>query len=343
MWRLSLADHACSMKKTSVSEKNDLLEKRRRLRIRIAAYDKLVAKLDVFQNGDLEIEDLVTEGVEDGIELSDDSDEEAEEEGHPEHAAIFLPSRISKVERENRGLAEMARQEAALRVGQINDCLQGLRMALGEKSIMLRTQVRNADSQHQMTRAWASINKVEAQVHRHVKRYQQAKKALVNLESANPQFQDITKEDLRMPGDITHENRVDQRSDTMAWFWRLDPQLGGGNLEDNPKMEECKFFLHVKTYILLTISFSVYRVNWTRASARSERWREEVVLLQHEMKWTVEYFRRQEEVWLDREKAVEGDGPEHDGLRSYAAKQGYMWQQMAAQANSIFNKYREKY
>ena len=253
MWRLSLADHARSITKASGSEKNDLLEKRRRLRIRIAAYEKLVAKLDVFHGGDLEIDDWVAGGAENDIGLSDnssDSDEEAEEEdGHPEHAAIFLPSQISKVERENHGLTEMARQEAALRVGQINDCLQGLRMALGEKSIMLRTHVRNADSQQQMTRAWASINKVEARVHRHVKRYQQAKKALLNLEGTNPQFPDITKEDLRMPGDITHENRVGQRSDTMAWFWRLDPQLDGGNLEDNPKMEECMFLLpHFKAY-----------------------------------------------------------------------------------------------
>ena len=67
-----------------------------------------------------------------------------------------------------------------------------------------------------------------------------------------------------------------------------------------------------------------------------------MVLLQHEMKWTVQYFRRQEEVWLDREKAVEGDGQEHDGLRSYAAKQGYMWGLMAAQASTIFSKCQEK-
>jgi hypothetical protein len=237
------------------------VEKRRRLHVRIGAYEKLVANLDIFHGGDLEIENCVAGGADDEAGLSEDmgdSDEEAEEEAcHPEHMAIFLPSRISKVERENHGLAEMARQEGALRVGQINDCLQGLRMALGEKSIMLWTHVRNADSQHQMTRAWASINKVETRVGKYVKKYQQAKKALDNLEAAHPQFQNITKEDLKMPGDITHENRIGQRSDTMAWFWRLDPQLDGGNLEDNPKMEECKPIFPVFRYMIDDISQSI--------------------------------------------------------------------------------------
>jgi hypothetical protein len=91
------------------------------------------------------------------------------------------------------------------------------------------------------------------------------------------------------------------------------------------------------------IYFSVYRVNWTRASARFERWREEVVLLQHEMKWTVQYFRKQEEDWLNRGKVVKGDGLEHDGLRSYAAKQRYMWGLMANQADTIFAQYQDQY
>jgi hypothetical protein len=233
------------MKKPSTAEKNDLLERRRRLHIRIAAYEKHVAKLAVFDGGDeLEIADW-KDKAEEGVELSDgmsDSDDEADQEVEcPEHAAIFLPSRISPVDREKQGLTEMGRQEASLRIGQINDALQGLRVALGEKSIMLRTHIRNADSQHQMTRAWAGVTRLEVQVQKYVKRYQQARKALVSLDALDPQFQEITKDNLKMPGDITHENRVGQRSDTMAWFWRLDTAVG--DMEDSPRMEECMCFL----------------------------------------------------------------------------------------------------
>jgi len=114
-----------------------------------------VANLAIFDGSDeLEIADW-KDKIDEDVELSDgiwDSDDEADQEVDcPEHSAIFLPSRISQTDREKQGLIEMGRQEASLRIGQINDALQGLQVALGEKSIMLQTRVRNADSQHQMT------------------------------------------------------------------------------------------------------------------------------------------------------------------------------------------------
>ena len=47
-------------------------------------------------------------------------------------------------------------------------------------------------------------------------------------------FQEITKKDLKMSGDIIEENRIGQRNDKMAWFWRID-----GKKEDNEWMKEC--------------------------------------------------------------------------------------------------------
>jgi len=40
------------------------------------------------------------------------------------------------------GLATMASQELELRQGQANDALEGLRLALGHKSLLFRTKVR---------------------------------------------------------------------------------------------------------------------------------------------------------------------------------------------------------
>jgi len=53
------------------------------------------------------------------------------------------------------------------------------------------------------------------------------------------EFNDITEADLKMPGDIIEENRIGQRSDQLPWFWRLDGQLQGDEL--NPRMKECKY------------------------------------------------------------------------------------------------------
>jgi hypothetical protein len=82
--------------------------------------------------------------------------------------------------------------------------------------------------------------------------------------------------------------------------------------------------------------FAVYRVNWFRASARFQRWNEEVILLKHEMKWTMNYFQKQQERWeLQRQNVGSGD-LKKGGLQAYAAKQASMWGSLASQAREIF-------
>jgi len=48
---------------------------------------------------------------------------------------------------EHQLLKSIATIEAELRKGQVLDALEGLRLALGEKSLHFRTEVRNANSQ----------------------------------------------------------------------------------------------------------------------------------------------------------------------------------------------------
>jgi hypothetical protein len=78
---------------------------------------------------------------------------------------------------------------------------------------------------------------MELQIQRAVKDYKRARHALERLNAAKPEFKDITKKDLNMPGDIVEENRIGQRSETLAWFWRLDGKLEGE--ERGNQMKEC--------------------------------------------------------------------------------------------------------
>jgi hypothetical protein len=72
-------------------------------------------------------------------------------------------------------------------------------------------------------------------------------------------------------------------------------------------------------------------VNWLRASARFQRWDEELVLLGHEMQWTVAFFKRKKDEWhrmaLDSERR---------GLASYAYKQVAFWEGFEIQAERMF-------
>ncbi|KDQ51965.1 hypothetical protein JAAARDRAFT_139425 [Jaapia argillacea MUCL 33604] len=183
--------------------------------------------------------------------------------------------------------------------------------------MLLRTEVRNAKSQKRSTWAWSSVQKAEAKVSRQVRIYQDARGALISLETSLESMQKyllIQDKDLKMSGDIVEESRLGQRSETLPWLWRQDLV----QKEDNEVMNE---------YMVL----SVYRVNWIRAKARWTRWKEEVELVKNEMKWVLAWFKYQEDEWR-----VRGNHPEY-GFKVYAEKQMAMWGEFQRNARERFS------
>jgi hypothetical protein len=175
---------------------------------------------------------------------STDSESNDIPEQRPETSALPLPSSLAPGEIERLGLTDLATQEAGLRRGQINDALEGLRMALGEKSLLFRTEVRNSKSQRTSQRAWQNVNKQDLLAKRHKRAYDRARNALIILNTDKEYLStlhDITPGDMKMAGDITEENRIGQRSTTLAWFWRLEGDAAGNEVEINPRMKECEF------------------------------------------------------------------------------------------------------
>ena len=65
----------------------------------------------------------------------------------PETEQITLPSALAPGEIERLSLKDIANIEFKLRKGQVADSLDGLCLALGEKSLCFQTEVHNADSQ----------------------------------------------------------------------------------------------------------------------------------------------------------------------------------------------------
>jgi hypothetical protein len=185
-------------------------------------------------------------GDDDDEEYSEMSDDDGigEVAMHPEARTVSLPSSLAPGEIERLGLTGIAEQESQLRCGQINDALEGLRLALGEKSLLFRTQVRNARSQKTTLRAWKDVNKQDVEARQHKRVYDHARQALkrldVDREYVNS-LQEITKDDMKMAGDVTEENRVGQCSSTLAWFWRLGSDPAAEETEINPGLKECEW------------------------------------------------------------------------------------------------------
>ena len=84
--------------------------------------------------------------------------------------------------------------------------------------------------------------------------------------------------------------------------------------------------------------FVVQRVHWLQARGQKEQWNEEVILVRHEMEWTVQYFLHNRDVWEEQRKSSL-----HPGPALYAAHKASMWNYMALDANQTFSQQNSMY
>jgi hypothetical protein len=195
---------------------------------------------DIFDSEDEEEEDLWEETNEEGFE------EEAEE-GHAnstvlaENMRLSLPSNLKRGAIGHDLFTSLRNQEANIREGQINESLRKLRRALGEKAWMLRNNVRDASGGKGKLRAWSGVKQKAKEVGQHLKTYRQATASLRRM-GLGAEWKPITKEDLKMSGDMVEANRTGQRMHTLAWFWRLEDGGAVGEINESGVMGECKGF-----------------------------------------------------------------------------------------------------
>lgn len=316
----------------TTAQKNDLQERRRKLEARIANFQRRASEM-------MKLDEDVTWIRDSDDDISDRRIDHANfPDGTftPELQRLSFPSALEDGEIDRMHLEWIAELEAKLRRGQITDSLEGLRMALGEKSLCFRTEVRNADSQRTTQRSWANIHKYDDDARRHRLQYRTARRALKRLPCETEYLStlhDITDEDLKVSGDLTDERRVGQRNDALAWFWRVDGGLGPSEM-NAPRMHECTYAPQLHQWPL-TICLLVYRVSWLRARARFLRWSEESRLVPMEMKWTVKWFSWQMEKWENRLQSIREDSCP-PGLEAYCHKQIALWEGLKLAAEKRF-------
>jgi hypothetical protein len=173
----------------------------------------------------------------------EDSDIDSDEPQPAEKTRLLMPSTLGSQQCVDLGKTTLMEQEIQLRVGQANDALAKLRLALAHKSMVFRLQIRVADSQSTKTRAWDNVKTATATVNNHVRTYRLAHQALLNLNAGQEQFQTITPKDLKMAADVVEENRYGQKNDTLPWIWRIG--FSGEEAKRDNWLQECKIrFLH---------------------------------------------------------------------------------------------------
>ena len=148
-FRVNIATFSKNLKKSrsTVSEKVKLEDKRIRLLAQISSYEKQWSAFTLFGEGvdAPELGDLleVQGGYDEEDATSDENGENNDDDMLPEFITLFLPSNLSRSKCQLHGLEDMGRTEAKLRLGQLNDSLHHLRVALGEKSLTYRKKVLN--------------------------------------------------------------------------------------------------------------------------------------------------------------------------------------------------------
>lgn len=134
----------------------------------------------------------------------------------------MLPSNLAPGKISHLSFKLMAMIERKLQKGQVTDALEGLWLALCEKSLCFHTEVCNANSQWTTHWAWDNVRKMDAEARKHHFFYLQARGALHHLCNDGKYLatlHDIMENDMKVVGDLTNEQGVGQQSDTIAWFW----------------------------------------------------------------------------------------------------------------------------
>jgi hypothetical protein len=303
-----------------------------------------------YLGGDVDVNDpdfpvIVRNSLEDNYEDYSDFDEDQNPGPDVHDASIFqpeltvipLPSNIGEVRCRELGLTNLMKEEIALREGQANDALHAIRVHLGDKAVIFRNTVRSAKSQASSTRAWTQVRSVETAVNLNASIYSKCRSQLAKLPDHDllTKYLPLKKEDLKASSVVADPNARGQRDITLSWFWSLDVQ---GDTSGNDWMTECEcpVLLVTPGRPVSCALIIVYRVNWLRTKALRDRWNEEVMLVKHEMQWSINFFKHRAKQWLGHMRDATSAGL--TGHTCYAARQSHIYDQLAAHAEDSFRK-----
>ena len=158
----------------SAPQWNELLDQHRRLEVRIVSYEqKISALMHVNDNTQWLDQDDNTAPIDPKLS-NNSSDFNLDGSFTPERDQIMLPSSLALGEINQLSIQPMAIVECELRKGQVTDALEGLHLALVEKSLCFHNEVCNVDSQWTTQRSWANVHKMDGEAQRHRYLYEQA-------------------------------------------------------------------------------------------------------------------------------------------------------------------------
>ncbi|KAI6153826.1 hypothetical protein BKA82DRAFT_4011938 [Pisolithus tinctorius] len=171
--------------------------------------------------------------------------------------SLPLPSNLGINQCIASGLDGIQEIELKLRIGQANDALHGLQLALVDKAVVFRNAVRQAKSYAMKMWAWDMIHTINGAVRKQAAIYKQCRAAMVSLgatEETLSRFQEMQKSHLTVSTAAISQNAHDHQGSQLPWFWSIDMPR---DTESNTWMSECRSLIyHSRQQDLLLCKFT---------------------------------------------------------------------------------------
>ena len=243
---------------------------------------------------------------------------ESSQKEKAELVKLWLPSQFEDTdERTSVCVAGVVNSEKELRFGQLQDSLDDLRRARRiRRGLLTFHKIQLAgEGQRTQTKSRAVIQTIQDRINKSVRRYRVAREALFWLDPCGDWkdlYPPLTDADNRGPGKELEEVGASDGQYAPSWIWRSITMVVSPD-EVNEDM----------------------RVEWAQCIARANRWEEEIVLLQEEMRRVVDFLEWRSCDWLSKVDArarLETITPGvRAGLLAYARKQGSVFHSLAVQ------------
>ena len=235
----------------------------------------------------------------------------------PENLPLFLPSSLPADIRALPELKEICRLERRLREPQADDALADIRrqrrviQGLWHFKRLNMSGIGNKPN----TRMVSLYKRFDNKTDRAAEKYRSAWRALSVLDpngSWSMRFKELKKEDISGPGKEPNDMTTSNSRFQLSWIW-LVPRIS--SVETTIGEEEFN---------------GTMQVEWSKARARMERWKEELLIVQEEMRRVIVYLKWKEAWWRERSSLRDHvDGTILSGISGYAHKQAAICSRMA--------------
>ena len=230
-----------------------------------------------------------------------------------ESVKLWLPSQLNTEDRDAVCSIGVINCEKELRFAQLEDSLDDLRRARRTRHGLItfhRVQLAG-QGQKTQTKSQAAMQSIQDRIDRHVRRYRAARIALLCLDPHGDWaelYPPLTDNDNRGPMKEQTEISSSDGQYAPSWIWHSNTTSVSPE-EVNEDM----------------------RVEWAQCMARVDRWEEEVILLQEEMRRVVHFLEWRSSDWLTKVDSRTGTiAPSvRSGLSAYANKQATVFHNLA--------------